>query len=161
MYLELLLHSRRRRKGTHVTAVQFAQKAVVTRNDQILLVRKSEDDPYYPGWWELPGGRLRVPEDVDTHMKREVLEETGLTVCPGALIDLWSWDMSWHGEDVRVVAVSRYCTVEPGSRHAKVRREPDDYLAEQRWFSKSDLQGLEIVPSQLRTIKMVVDAEPK
>ncbi len=141
-----------------MTEVQFAQKAVVTRNNKILLVRKSQDDPYYPGLWELPGGRLRGPEDMDAHMKREVLEETGLKVCPGALIDLWSWNMSWHGEGVRVVAVSRYCTVEPGSRRAKLRREPDDYLADQRWFSKSDLQGLEIVPSQMPTIKTVIDA---
>ncbi len=142
-----------------MTAVQFAQKAVVTNNDKILLVRKAKDDPNNPGLWELPGGRLKESEDVDDHMIREVLEETGFTICPGALIHLWSWDMPWHGEQVRVVAVSRYCTLAPVAK-VKFNRETDDYLAEQRWFSKSDLLDLDIIPSQLPTIQMVVHASP-
>src|ERR1700730_13296063 len=93
-----------------MTAVQFAQKAVVTDDSgKILLVRKSDEDPNQPGRWELPGGRLIPSEDVDAHMIREVREETGLSVFPGQPIDLWSWQMSWHGEQVQVVAVSRYC----------------------------------------------------
>lgn len=145
-----------------MTAVQFAQKAVVRNHGgEVLLVRKSDEDPNNPGLWELPGGRLKGgTEDVDAHVVREVLEETGLTVRPGALIDLWSWNMSWHGEQVQVVAVSRYCTLArtvPAERH----REVDDYLAEQRWFSPSDLLALDIIPSQLPTIKLVVDASPQ
>ncbi len=141
-------------------AVQFAQEAVVTNNDKILLVRKSEDDPNNPGLWELPGGRLKESEHVDDHVIREVLEETGLTICPGPLIDLWSWDMTWHGEQVRVIAVSRYCTLAPVAPVESIR-EADDYLAEQRWFSKSDLLELDIIPSQQPTIRMVVQASPK
>lgn len=141
-----------------MTAVQFAQKAVV-RNQvgKVLLVRKSDNDPNNPGLWELPGGRL-IPgtEDVDAHVVREVLEETGLTVSPGPLIDLWSWNMSWQGEQVQVVAVSRYCTLTRAVQ-GKQCREVDDYLDEQDWFSPSDLLALDIIPSQLRTIKMVVD----
>lgn len=142
-----------------MTAVQFAQKAVVTDNGKILLVRKSDEDPNYPGRWELPGGRLKEFEDVDDHMVREVLEETGFTVRPGKLIHLWSWDMLWHGEQVRVIAVSRYCELQPGEP-AKLRREGDDYLAEQRWFSRDDLQELDIIPSQRPTINMVVAGTP-
>ena len=140
-----------------MTAVQFAQKAVVTNNDKILLVRKSEHDPNNPGRWELPGGRLKESEDVDTHMVREVLEETGLTVCPGPPIHIWSWDMPWNGEHVRVIAVSRYCRLE-ATAPAALRREVDDYLTEQRWFSLSDLMGLDIIPSQLPTIMKVLDS---
>lgn len=142
-----------------MTAVQFAQKAVVTDNGKILLVRKSDEDPNYPGRWELPGGRLKDGEDVNAHMVREVLEETGLTVRPGKLIHLWSWDMLWHGEHIRVIAVSRYCELQPGVP-AGLCREGDDYLAEQRWFSKDDLLGLDIIPSQLPTIGMVVAGSP-
>jgi len=147
--------SRHRRRDRPVTVIQFAQKAVVAKDDKILLVRKSEEDPNYPGRWELPGGRLKGAEDVDAHLVREVLEETGLTVCPGQLIDLWSWDMSWHGEQVRVIAVSRYCTLQSPSL-AELRREYDDYLTEQHWFSRSELLTLEVIPSQLSTIRKVM-----
>jgi 8-oxo-dGTP pyrophosphatase MutT (NUDIX family) len=142
-----------------MAAVQFAQKAVVTDdNGRILLVRKSDEDPNQPGRWELPGGRLKDCEDVDAHMIREVREETGLSVSPGQLIDLWSWVMSWHGEQVQVIAVSRYCKVNRAVRQVKPRREPDDYLTEQRWFYLSDVPWHDIIPSQLPTIKKVVGA---
>ncbi len=139
-----------------MTAVQFAQKAVVTNNGQILLVRKSDKDPNNPGMWELPGGRLKDSEELGPHMVREVLEETGLSVCPGQLIDLWSWRMSWRGEHVRVIAVSRYCTLSQVKKQTEPTREVDDYLAEQRWFDLSDVLMQDIIPSQLPTIEMVV-----
>jgi 8-oxo-dGTP pyrophosphatase MutT (NUDIX family) len=92
-----------------VMNLQFAQKAVVLSGDRILLVRKSAEDPNIPGRWDLPGGRMKESEGVDEHLAREVLEETGFLVTPGRIIDLWSWDMSWNGQNVRVLAVSRYC----------------------------------------------------
>lgn len=120
------------------------------------MVRKSSDDPYNPGRWELPGGRLAGAEDVDAHIRREVLEETGLSVEPGALIDLWSWEMTWHGERVRVVAVSRYCHVLDAAG-VEPTRERDDYLDDQVWYPRSELLNLDIIPGQLPTIKALVE----
>lgn len=143
-----------------MTEVQFAQKAVVTDDSgRILLVRKSDDDPNQPGRWELPGGRL-IPgsESLADHMIREVREETGLSVSPGPLIDLWSWLMSWHGEQVQVVAVSRYCKIDQELRPGLPNPEADDYLAEQRWFDLSDVPMQDIIPSQVPTIEMVKEA---
>jgi len=94
-------------------------------------------------------------------MIREVREETGLSVFPGQPIDLWSWQMSWHGEQVQVVAVSRYCELNRAVRQVQPRREPDDYLSEQRWFNLTDVLGQDIIPSQLPTIKKVVGASGK
>jgi ADP-ribose pyrophosphatase YjhB (NUDIX family) len=53
--------------------LQFAQKAVIVDNNRILLLRKSCNDPYYPGWWDLPGGRMEDSESLDAHLIREVL----------------------------------------------------------------------------------------
>jgi len=144
-----------------MTAVQFAfaQKAVVTDDSgRILLVRKSDEDPNQPGRWELPGGRLKPSEDVVAHMIREVREETGLSVSPGPLIDLWSWQMSWKGEQVQVVAVSRYCKINRAMRPVNPTPEADDYLAEQRWFDLSDVPMQDIIPSQVPTIERVIEA---
>lgn len=65
-----------------MSRLEFAQKAVVVNHGKVLMLRKSSDDPYYPGRWDLPGGRMKDSEDVDTHLVREVLEETGLVVSP-------------------------------------------------------------------------------
>jgi 8-oxo-dGTP pyrophosphatase MutT (NUDIX family) len=137
-----------------VAQLQFAQKAVVTDGDKILLVRKSNADPNNPGKWELPGGRLQGSEDLDEHVVREVLEETGFTVLPGPPVDLWSWEMRWDGEQVRVIAFSRRCTLKSRSAVGH-QRQPDDYLCEQRWFRYADLPTIDIIPSQVPTIRQV------
>lgn len=141
-------------KGVGMMRLEFAQKAVVTDGDKVLLVRKSKDDPNNPGKWDLPGGRMKGSEDLDAHLMREVLEETGLTVSPGKPIHAWSWEMSWNGEDVRVIAISRYCTLT--SRPIQdAQRESDDYISEQSWISREKALSLEIIPSQIPTISIV------
>ena len=139
-----------------MTNFQFAQKAVVTSGGRILLVRKSAEDPNSPGSWDLPGGRMKGSEGVDEHLAREVREETGYIVIPGRPIDLWSWDMSWDGQPVRVLAVSRYCHLAEDGPQA-TRREPDDYLSAQRWFPLTDVDNIQMIPSQLPTIKIVLN----
>lgn len=47
---------------------------------RILLVRRSWNDSYYPGFWECPGGKLDEGEDLTEALAREVLEETNLLI---------------------------------------------------------------------------------
>lgn len=49
-------------------------KAVICRGEQVLLLRRPN------GRWDLPGGKARLGEDVKEALRREVYEETGLTV---------------------------------------------------------------------------------
>jgi 8-oxo-dGTP pyrophosphatase MutT (NUDIX family) len=135
--------------------LQFAQKAVVTSGGRILLVRKSAEDPNRPGLWDLPGGRMKESESVDEHLAREVLEETGFVVTPGRPIDVWSWDMSLNGRNVRVLAVSRFCHLME-ALPCGACREPDDYLSAQHWFPLADVEKIQIIPSQLPTIRVVL-----
>jgi 8-oxo-dGTP diphosphatase len=54
---------------------------VVIKGDQVLLCRRGK--PPNVGTWTLPGGAQDLGETVDTAARRELMEETGLTV--GAL----------------------------------------------------------------------------
>ncbi|MGH3376635.1 MAG: NUDIX domain-containing protein [Actinoallomurus sp.] len=136
--------------------IEFAQKAVITNGVKFLLVRKSVDDPYSPGQWEFPGGRMKESDDLDEHIRREVLEETGFRVEPGQPIDMWSWDMTWHGEPVRVVAVSRFCHL-VDTHPLSPRRENDDFIDDQAWYSKTELLSLDVIQSQMSTVKLITD----
>ena len=92
---------------------QFAQKAFISRGDEILALQKSTDDPHNPGRWEMPGGRMNFGEDVDAHLIREVREETGVTVRPGEPFYIWQWVMSDikpdSDDEIQVIAVAREC----------------------------------------------------
>lgn len=52
---------------------------VITHDGLILLLRRAPAE-YLAGRWELPSGKVDPGEDLYTALRREVFEETGLTV---------------------------------------------------------------------------------
>lgn len=130
----------------------FAQKAFIIKNEKLLLVRKSAEDPNQPGLWEVPGGRMVFGEEVDEHLKREVREEVGLDVAPGTPFHIWQWriDRSKDAGIARwqIVAVARVC--EPLTAElSSAGRVEDDYLAEMAWVPFSDLNKYALIPNML------------
>lgn len=124
----------------------FAQKAVIVRRGEILLVHEGDA-------WGLPGGRLEAPEDLDAGLRREVLEETGvaISIIPG-VIDLWSFVLL--GE--LVVVVSR-----PAIINLTVHLSPTELVSMPKpdhrwgWFSRVSLEKISVIPDQMPSIRAV------
>ena len=60
--------------------------AVVIDGTKVLLVRRGQEP--LKGEWSLPGGALELGETLQQGVVREVLEETGLVVAPGGIIEI-------------------------------------------------------------------------
>jgi ADP-ribose pyrophosphatase YjhB (NUDIX family) len=59
---------------------------VVIDGTKVLLVRRGQEP--LKGEWSLPGGALELGETLQQGVVREVLEETGLIVAPGGIIEI-------------------------------------------------------------------------
>ncbi len=59
---------------------------VVWRDDTVMLIRRAK--PPRQGEWSLPGGAQKLGETVFDAARREVLEETGLTIDVLGLVDV-------------------------------------------------------------------------
>ena len=58
---------------------------LIMRDDgRFLIVKRSDNDDYMPGLWELPGGKSEETESPEDATIRELKEETGLDVEIGA-----------------------------------------------------------------------------
>lgn len=54
--------------------VVLVNKALVLDGKgKVLLIKRSQDDTYMSGKWELPGGKLESGQDITNALEREVL----------------------------------------------------------------------------------------
>ncbi|ARO30615.1 NUDIX hydrolase domain-containing protein [Rhizobium sp. NXC14] len=51
----------------------------LNRYGMLLLARRNSERRIYPGRWSLPGGHIEDGEDAETAMRRELMEEIGIT----------------------------------------------------------------------------------
>ena len=50
---------------------------ILKSNDELLIVKRNQNDDLYPGAWEFPGGHLENGETIKEGLKRELYEKIG------------------------------------------------------------------------------------
>ncbi|MBO2463755.1 NUDIX domain-containing protein [Actinomadura violacea] len=144
--------------------LQFAQKAFITSGGRLLMVRKAVSDPFQPGRWEVPGGRLDVRGDLDLddHIRREVWEEVGLKIDPGPPFHLWQWFMDDRspgagGGTVRVVAAARRCR--PLTLDVRFgNQDESDHLDGCAWVPLDEVWSYPLIPSLRPVVRAFLPA---
>lgn len=114
-------------------------------HDQYLLCKKPSGVGPYPGMWLTPGGGLDENESLDECARREVFEETGVTV--RNLQRIYFDDFvtkNWRGNVVHFVAVLYTADYETGTLGSQPG--DDDVMAEIRWFKADELSQLPLNP---------------
>ncbi|QNP59106.1 NUDIX domain-containing protein [Paenacidovorax monticola] len=84
---------------------------VLLRSDGALLLSTRPPGKAYAGYWEFPGGKIEAGETVEQALRRELIEELGVTIGPAevwkvtehdyphALVRLhWCKVWEWSGE---------------------------------------------------------------
>lgn len=121
--------------------------AVVIRDGEVLLVKRK----YEPGkgLWSIPGGLVELGERLRDAVRREILEETGVEVEVGALLDVI--DNIVRDEDGRVrfhyVLVDFLAKPLGGSARASGDAE------ETKWFKRDELRPGELTKTAARLLE--------
>jgi 8-oxo-dGTP pyrophosphatase MutT (NUDIX family) len=142
--------------------VQFAQKALIIKNQSVLLIQKGPEDIHNPLRWETPGGRLQAGESLDEQLRREVFEEVGLKVEVGAPLAIWSWQLGSKPGDT-VVGVLRMCTLREGDPNAS-NQDPTDFIRRWTWVPLEGVREYDLMPSAreatLEAIQVAMQMQP-
>lgn len=70
----------RAEKHVYCTVAAIIERVHDGELEVLLQTRWKSEDTLYSGLLEIPGGRIQVGEDIQTALRREVEEETGLQV---------------------------------------------------------------------------------
>ncbi|MEM7597062.1 MAG: NUDIX hydrolase [Pseudomonadota bacterium] len=127
--------------------MRLAVRAVIVEADRLLLVNA------YPGdqsdLWCAPGGGVERHASLPDNLKREVFEETGLTieVGPPCLInEFHDPDRGFHQVDLffraRVVA----------GQLQEDWQDPEEIVHKRRFFTQEELTGIRLKPDSLAQV---------
>ena len=110
--------------------------AGIIREDRVLLVRRATEP--LKGEWSVPGGVLELGEKLRDGIRREVLEETGLEVEPGDVLDVF--DSIFRDEQGRTqyhyVLIDYLCRLLLGEAKAGID------VSEVRWAQEVELAAM-------------------
>jgi len=127
--------------------------AVILRAGEVLIIRRA--NPPLQGQWSIPGGRLELGEKLRDAVAREVLEETGLEVEVGPLLDVF--DSIFPDDQGRTcyhyVLVDYLCRPLTGTPCAS------SDASELRWAKPAELADLGIKPVTIAVIQKALALE--
>jgi ADP-ribose pyrophosphatase YjhB (NUDIX family) len=121
--------------------------ALILKGDRVLLVQRGR--PPLKGYWSLPGGLLETGEHLADAICREVLEETGLTVKPLAVVEVFERIMrdGMGKAEYHYVLVDYLCKVTGGEL------QPADDAQRAEWVRRKELAGRKLTEGTLGVIE--------
>ena len=104
----------------------LAADCVIFHDDAVVLIKRKYDP--FKGQYALPGGMVEIGESVEAACRREMMEETGLTVDNLRLIGVYSRpdrDPRGHVVSVAFLAEADLSTLKAGSDAAEAELVTD------------------------------------
>lgn len=104
--------------------------AVIVSDDGKVLLVKRKHEPL-AGQWSLPGGMLELGESLEAGVEREILEETGLVVTVGEVVEVFDRILLDDQAKVRYhfVLIDYICKVRGGTLRAGSDVEAAEFVA--------------------------------
>lgn len=132
---------------------EVAVGALVLKDQKVLLVKRSR--PPSEGLWALPGGKVLLGETLQQAAKREILEETGITIIPGEPIYSFDTIQTDNHENVRF----HYVIIDLLAEFIGGELTRGDDASEAGWFSFDDLKRINVNETTEELVKQYLQPE--
>lgn len=121
--------------------------AVIIDRDRVLLVKRGS--PPLQGEWSLPGGVVELGETLRAAVEREALEETGLIVKAGEVIEVLDRILAYNSgaPQYHYVLIDFLCTVQGG----ELRAGGD--AADACWAGESELAEFKVEAPAIEVVR--------
>lgn len=130
-----------KRKHTHIGSY-----GIITNNKQIILIKKARGG--YTGLLDLPGGGIEHTENPEETLKREIMEEVGITINNHKLLTILSNNITWnirdnYYEDLHHIGIIYLIK----AIDENIKTEPDGIDSNgANWYQINDIKINELTP---------------
>ncbi len=119
---------------------------ILKDRDELLIVKRSENDDAFPGAWEFPGGHLEDYETIKDGLKRELSEEIGFMQDFNPIITNYTDEID--DNNIHNIEIDFIINVNKENINIKLSKEHIDY----KWVTKdSDLLD-DFIKSKLKNL---------
>ena len=128
--------------------IQAAAAILVNRNGEVLITERPAGK-IWPGYWEFPGGKIEAGETPEMALKREMLEEIGVTLesfVPFSFVSETRADEGYH-----VIVLCYLCRAWQGEPQARENQQ-------MAWVKAEALDGYKLLPSNKGLVKQLKEA---
>lgn len=127
-------------KNKHIGAY-----GIIIDDNKIVLIKKARGG--YTGKLDLPGGGIEHTELPEEALKRELLEEAGVTVLEYQLFDVTSTNIIWKIEDNLMEDLHHFGMLYVVKVKGRLKKEPDGIDSNGAdWYLISDLKKENLTP---------------
>lgn len=107
---------------------------------EILFVRRSENDSFLPGNWELPGGGVEYGENIEKTLRREIKEECGLDVEVGFPVAVSNYYIKDDKKEIQRIEVIFLCRLLKSTQIVVLSHEHSEY----KWVASNKINNLKL-----------------
>ncbi|WP_230426443.1 NUDIX domain-containing protein [Paragemmobacter aquarius] len=129
----------------HYRPPRIATRALILQDDRLLLVNA------YAGQksdlWCAPGGGVNPGHSLPDNLRREVHEETGLSITVGPPVLVNEFHDPTHG--FHQIEVFFRCTLSSSGTLDPAWRDPEGIVNRRAWFSRADLATIRVKPDSI------------
>jgi 8-oxo-dGTP diphosphatase len=121
--------------------------AVIVDGERAVIVRRAHEP--LKGEWSIPGGMLELGETLRSGVTREALEETGLTIEPGEVLEV----LDRIVRDPQGRTQFHYVLIDFLCRRISGELHPGGDADEVRWISSAELKQFRVADSVANVIR--------
>ena len=125
---------------------RLAVRAVLLHRNRLLLVNA------WPGrtdLWCVPGGGVTAHASLPDNLKRELMEETGLTIAVGPICLVNEFHDA--ARDYHQVDIYFRCTLVSGTL-SDAWEDPEGVVTDRRWATRAEMAALRVKPDSLAAV---------
>ncbi len=126
--------------------IRLATRALIFKDDRLLLVNAYKGSDRL---WCAPGGGAELHQSLPDNLRREVFEETGLSVTPGAICLI----NEFHDPNGPFHQVDIYfrCSLDAGDIDPDWT-DPEGIVTQRRWVTQVELKAINVKPDSLADV---------